>query len=79
MNERLEDYSTLTFEAGEPGFDFLRYAGARVLGVLGDDQTNRWVMDQVMDIDGPDVVRQLAKSMSNLHTDKTEGAKTSSI
>ena len=66
MNERLEDYSTLTFEAGEPGFDFLRYAGARVLGVLGDDQTNRWVLDQVIAVEAPEIAAKIKKSVLNL-------------
>ena len=74
MNERLEDYSTLTFEAGEPGFDFLRYAGARVLGVLGDDQTNRWVLDQVIAVEAPEIAAKIKKSVLNLLSAPTPDA-----
>lgn len=66
LNERLGDYATLTFTDGEPGFDFLRYVGAKVLGVLGDDQTNRWVLDQVAAVEAPEVAGKIKKSVLNL-------------
>ena len=66
LNERLDGYATLSFEGGEPGFDFLRYFGAKVLEVLGDDQTNRWVMDQIVAVEGPEVAEKIKKSVFNL-------------
>jgi len=33
---------------------------------MGETQTNRWVMDQVMEIVGPELVEQLKKSVGNL-------------
>lgn len=66
LNERLGDYAHLTFEGGEPGFDFLRYLGAKVLGVLGEDQTNRWVLDQIVAIEAPELADKIRKSVFNL-------------
>jgi hypothetical protein len=66
LNERLSDYATLTFENGEPGFDFLRYLGAKVLGTMGDDQTNRWVLDQIVAVEAPEVAEKIRKSVFNL-------------
>ncbi len=66
LNERLSDYATLSFEDGEPGFDFLRYLGAKVLGVMGEDQTNRWVLDQVVSVEAPEVAEKIRKSVFNL-------------
>jgi hypothetical protein len=66
LNRRLDDYATLTFENGEPGFDFLRYLGSRVLGVLGDDQTNRWVLDQIVSVEAPEIADKIRKSVLNL-------------
>jgi hypothetical protein len=66
MNERLADYAGLSFTRGEPGFDFYRYFGNCVLETMGENQTNRWVMDQVMSVDGPDLVEKLSKSLGNL-------------
>ena len=66
LNERLEGYAELSFRDGEPGFDSLRYFGSRVLSVMGDSQTNRWVMDQVMTVAAPEVFEKLSASMDNL-------------
>jgi hypothetical protein len=45
---------------------------------MGQDQTNRWVIDQIMDIDGPEVVAQLATSLRKLsaHNKPAESGKT---
>jgi hypothetical protein len=66
LNERLTGYATLSFEDGEPGFDFLRYLGSKVLDVLGDDQVNRWVLDQIVAVEGPEVAEKICKSVVNL-------------
>lgn len=66
LNERLDDYATLTFDDGEPGFDFLRYLGSKVLGVLGEDQTNRWVLDQIVAVEAPEIAKKITKSVFNL-------------
>lgn len=66
LNDRLGEYAELSFDDGEPGFDFLRFFGGRVLSVMGDSQTNRWVMDQIMTVAAPEVVEKLSASMDNL-------------
>lgn len=66
LNDRLEDYSDLNFEDDSPGFDFLRYVGNQVLKVMGEDQTNRWVMDQVMSIEAPEIFDRLKKAVHDL-------------
>lgn len=66
LNERLADYATLSFEEGMPGYDFMRYFGDRVLKTMPPNQTNRWVIDQIMDISGPYVSGKLQESVRNL-------------
>lgn len=66
LNERLADYSELSFEEDEPGYDFIRYFGDRVLKIMGEDQTNRWVIDQIMEVEAPEVFEKLKNSMENL-------------
>ncbi len=66
LNERLIGYAEQTFRNREPGYDFLRYFGSQVLAIMGEDQTNRWVIDQIMDVQGPEAFKQLEKSMANL-------------
>ena len=67
LNGRLRSYSTTSFDAATgPGFDGLRVFGARVLEILGETQTNRWVIDQIMQIDGPDLYDKLNGAFANL-------------
>jgi len=65
LNRRMGEYAQCSYE-GEPGFDFYRQLGKGALEVMGETQTNRWVMDQVMEIVGPELVEQLKKSVGNL-------------
>jgi len=73
LNERLGDYATLSFETGQPGYDFMRYFGDRVLKTMPPNQTNRWVIDQIMDISGPYVSKKLQESVRNLFGGTAEG------
>ncbi|VFM97852.1 MAG: hypothetical protein BECKG1743D_GA0114223_100337 [Candidatus Kentron sp. G] len=66
LNERLGDYAMLSFEAEQPGYDLLRYFGDRVLKTMPANQTNRWVIDQIMDVEGPYVFEKLKESVKNL-------------
>ena len=66
LNERLADYSELSFENGEPGFDFVRYFGDRILKVMGESQTNRWVFDQITQIEAPEIAEKLKSSLGDL-------------
>jgi hypothetical protein len=66
LNERLADYSELTFADGKPGYDLLRFLGSRILKIMGETQTNRWVIDQIMDRSGPEAFHHLRKSLHEL-------------
>lgn len=66
LNERMADYSEFSFSKGEPGYDFLRYFGDRVLKIMGDSQTNRWVIDQIMEQAGPEAIKHLRNNLPNL-------------
>jgi hypothetical protein len=66
LNSRLADYSELSFADGRPGYDVLRYFGDRVQRVMGRDQTNRWVIDQIMERSGPEAAQSLHRSLLNL-------------
>lgn len=66
LNQRLADYAETRFVDGEPGYDLLRYLGRSVLDVMGETQTNRWVMDQIMSIEAPLIVDRLRASFDNL-------------
>ena len=66
LNERLDDYARFAFDASEPGFEALRYLGDRVMRSMGVSQTNRWVMDHVMEISAPELFEKVSRSVDDL-------------
>ena len=66
LNERLDDYARFEFDAREPGFEALRYFGDRVMRSMGISQTNRWVIDHVMEISAPELFEKISKSVDDL-------------
>jgi len=67
FNVRLNDYAEFDFDPGTgPGFKFYRYLGENISRIMGDDQNNKWAIDQVVEIEGPDVYESLRKSMETL-------------
>ena len=57
MNERMNEYSSFTFEEGnQPGFQVRRCVGEHVRDVMGE-KDNKWIPDQVMDIEIPDAMK----------------------
>jgi len=67
LNERFSAYAEFNYRDGKPGYPAFRYLGHEVLELMGDDQTNRWVIDQIMEIDGPDIIDQITKSTNRLY------------
>ena len=64
---------------GTPGTDFYRYLGHQVLDQMGETQTNRWVIDQVMELDAPELFDKARKRIEELfdsgHHSATKKAK----
>ena len=65
-NERSSDYAEFNFSDKGPSYPFLRHLGFSIQQVMGSEQDNRWVIDQVMDLDGPEVYKQIAQAIRNL-------------
>lgn len=65
-NRRMDEYAATAFRDRAPGYDMYRLLGARIQEFMGEDQTNRWVIDQVMDIDGPEIFEVFVRSMDRL-------------
>lgn len=66
LNQRFGEYAQFKYTDGRPGYEAMRFVGYSVLELLGEDQTNRWVIDQVMEIDAPEMVDQNIKSLNRL-------------
>jgi len=63
LNQRINDYSELSFQHGEAGFDFLRYFGEQVEALLKEKP---YVSQQIMSVAGPQAIKTLAKGLQDL-------------
>ena len=67
LNARMVEYAETRFVAdGTPSYSARRYLGDRIQEIMGTSQTNRWIIDQVMEIDAEEVATHLKKAMGNL-------------
>ena len=65
LNERMAEYSELTFDNGDPGFQMRRSCGDHVTKVMGD-KDRKWITDQIMDIELPDALKTFKKVARSL-------------
>ncbi len=65
-NQCANDYAGFSYGSDGPSYHFLRYLGERVGKIMGDDQENRWAIDQVMEIEAPQTIDELKKSLAGL-------------
>lgn len=65
LNQRAADYAEFSFIDGEPGYAFSRYFGEHVRAVMGE-RDNKWITDQVMDIEVPEAMKPLRKAVRDL-------------
>ncbi|MEE9446974.1 MAG: hypothetical protein V3V09_03390 [Arenicellales bacterium] len=76
INDRFNEYSNCSFEDGMPGYSLLRTFGEKVCDIMGfDDQTNKWTIDQIMDIDGPMMVEKMTASLNSIIDQPSEEEK----
>ncbi|MBX2882528.1 MAG: hypothetical protein KTR32_21440 [Granulosicoccus sp.] len=66
LNQTAGGLAGLSFPDEGPGYDMYRMLGSRILDIMGESQTNKWVIDQVMDIDGPNAFDIFSKSFLKL-------------
>lgn len=66
FNERSGDYAEFKFSDEGPSYPFMRHLGFEIQQIMGTEHENRWVIDQVMDVDAPEVSKQLARAVRNL-------------
>ena len=65
LNARMADYAEFVFEDRKPGYAFKRYLGEAVTGRMGD-RDRKWISDQVMEIEVPDMLKTLEKGLKDL-------------
>lgn len=60
LNARFQDYAGFEYANDEPGYACLRYFAAKVADAMASGD-NKWVLEQVMEIEAPEMVRALRK------------------
>jgi hypothetical protein len=65
LNQRMDDYAGMSFRDGEPAFNLLAGFGERVAAKMGP-KDNRWIQDQVMEIEAPKAVKTLKRALRDL-------------
>ena len=60
LNARFEDYATFEYAGADPGYSCLRYLGVKVAEAMAAGD-NKWVVEQVMEIEAPEMVRVMKK------------------
>ncbi len=71
LNHHLEGYSEFTANDGEPSYPMLRYFGSLCDEVLGGED-NKWVIEHVMEVEAPPMVKQLRQNLESLLTPSEE-------
>ena len=66
INERATDYAEFSYGEDGPSYHFLRYFGESVGKIMGQEQDNKWVIDQMMEIEAPDLIAKLKKSIEGI-------------
>lgn len=66
LNQVTNALSSFRYVDQQPGYEMYRLLGARIRDILGEDQTNKWVIDQIMELDGPEVFDLFNKSCTRL-------------
>ena len=60
LNARAEAYAAFRFEGSQPGFECLRCFAALVAEAMAGAE-NKWVLEHVLEVDAPEIVRIVAK------------------
>ena len=60
LNARFEAYAGFEYPGGEPGFPCLLFFAAKVNDAMAASD-NKWVVEQIMDIEAPEMVRLIKK------------------
>ena len=73
LNRRGEDYATFDCQPDKPGFPILRYLGLAVRELMLESD-KPWVIDQVMDLQAPEALGTLKKTIDGFYPHVPKGA-----
>lgn len=64
LNARSEDYATFEYAGADPGYACLRFFASKVEEAMAPAE-NKWVAEQVMELEAPEMVRAMKKVMDH--------------
>ncbi len=67
LNERSQDYAEMPFDAEMASYSALRYLAEKIQALMGSEQVNRWIAEQVIEIDGPEAIENLRQAVGALY------------
>lgn len=65
LNQRLDNYAEFGFKDGQPSYQALRYFANAVDEAMGGEH-NKWVVEQIIEVECPELVKTLTKNMDEL-------------
>ena len=65
LNDRFEDYAQFDYVDRDPGYACVRYFGSKVSDAMASSD-NKWVLEQMMEIEAPEMVRCIRKLVDEI-------------
>jgi hypothetical protein len=65
LNARFGEYAGFAYHGGEPDYPCLRFFASKVSDVMASGD-NKWVVEQMMDIEAPEMVRLVKKLVEQM-------------
>lgn len=65
INERFNNYAQCDFEDNTPSFEFSRYLAQNIADIMSETD-DKWVVEQVMDIEAPAVVEKITRAVEDV-------------
>lgn len=65
LNARIADYADFEFKNFAPSYGFLRYFGEKMSEAMATTD-NKWIIEHVMEIEGPEAMKPLKKLMGEV-------------
>jgi hypothetical protein len=66
LNIRAEEYAEFQWNDDGPSYALLRHLGFEIQTLMGEAPENRWVIDQVMDLDGWEAHKHFKRALRDL-------------
>ena len=66
LNIRSEEYSEYEFTKSGSNYSIYRHLAKKIQDAMGSSQTNKWVMDQVVDIDAVEMCKKFIEVYTSL-------------